>query len=957
MEARAKAFVGRTGELGKLEHALAAAQAGNGATFLVAGEAGIGKTRLASELARRARDAGFESLLGRSIDLVGAELPYQPLVEALRPLGERRQVNGQAAGSQLQVFEETLALLTDHAVTTPVLLLLEDLHWADSSTLDLVVFLAHNLADRPVLLLATYRTGELSSAERMRRLADGVRRSGSGLVLELGPLEHEELTALLVTHAGASTPAALTDAIVARSEGNPFFAEELLAAGGDRPGELPRRLRDLLLQHVARLDPPTQSLLRLASAAGRDVGYRLLHAVTALPECDVRDSLRQAAEHEVLVPDQATGTFRFRHALLAEAIYTTVLPGEREELHARLADELSRTSAASPAELAPHWAAAGRSAEALAASVAAARQAEAIFGLAEAVAHLERALALWFTVPDAAGLAGLDLAELCSWAAELASQTGASPRAVELARRAIELVGENETPRAALLHVRLGMYTYATGNNEAGLAAVERAVELVPAEPPSPERAQALAALGTGLNMAWRYDESLAICEEALALARAVGARPAELRALTVLGIDLAYLGRGDEGLARLSQAMQLAGESGDPMALERAYISLTDVLTMLGRPRESAGLAETGLAAIRGYGVDNTVLVANQIEALLAIGDWDEADRVSAVALRAITASYPYMLFIIRADVEIGRGDFDAARAHLEAASATLRKDRGLGLYDAYLAELALWERRWADADEAVDDGLAQARSSEAAQIRVQLCAKGLRVQAELAALARARRDGGALRDRLGRARELLNIARRAAAEASVITPNAEGWHLLARAEYERARDGARPETWADAAATWERLERPPVAAYCRWRQAEALVADGASRTEANVPLRDAHAIAARIGAKSLARELELLAQRARLDLAPPGAGSPDGKRALEEILGLTPRETDVLTLVARGYTNREIAATLVISVKTASVHVSHILRKLGVPNRLEAAAIAHRLAPPQLEQPKFGA
>ncbi len=934
MEARAKAaFVGRTGELSKLEHALEAARAGGGATVLIAGEAGIGKTRLASEVARRARDAGFQTLLGRSIDLVGTELPYLPFAEALRPLGERRQIDGQPAGSRLRAFEETLALLTDHAVATPVLLVLEDLHWADTSTLDLVVFLAHNLLDRPVLLLATYRADEVSSAERMRRLADGVRRSGSGLVLELGPLENEELTALLATHADASVSAALTDVIVARSEGNPFFAEELLAVSGDRNGELPRLLRDLLLERVARLDSATQSLLRVAAAAGRDVGYPLLCALTALPEREVRGSLRQAVEHEVLVPDQAMGTFRFRHALLAEAVYATILPGEREELHARLADELSRIAGASPAELAPHWAAAGRSTEALAASVEAARQAAALFGVAEAVAHLERALALWSTVPDAAGFAGLDLAELCSWAAELASHTGASLRAVEL--------------------VRLGVYSYATGSNDAGLAAFERAVELVPAEPPSPERAQVLSALGTGLQLAWRHEESLAICEQALALARAVGARPAELRALTVLGSDLAYLGRGDEGLALLSQAVQLAGESGDPVALERAYVTLTDVLTMLGRPRESARLAATGLEAVRGYGVDNTVLVANQIEALLAIGDWDEADRVSTGALRAITANYPYMLLIIRADVEIGRGDFDAARAHLQAASATLRKDRGLGLYDAYLAELALWERRLADADEAVGNGLALARLSETAQIRVQLCAKGLRIQAELAALARARRDADALRDRLDHARKLLTIARRAAAEASAITPNAAGWHVLAGAEYERARGNARPEAWADAAATWERLERPYLAAYCRWRQAEALVAAGASRAQASVPLRDAHTIAARIGAKPLAGELELLAQRARLDLAPPDTRPPDGKRALEQILGLTPREADVLTLVARGYTNREIATTLVISVKTAGVHVSHILRKLDAPNRLEAAAIAHRLLPPPDRRP----
>ena len=204
----------------------------------------------------------------------------------------------------------------------------------------------------------------------------------------------------------------------------------------------------------------------------------------------MRESLRQAVEHGVLVADQATGSFRFRHALLAEAIYATILPGEREELHARLADELARSGAASPAELAPHWAAAGRSTEALAASVEAARQAEAVFGLAEALAHLERALALWPAVPDAAELAGLDLAELCAWAAELASQVGAAPRAVELARRAIELVGESDPLRAALLARAASASTcYESGSDDAALAALERAVELVPAEPPSPERA------------------------------------------------------------------------------------------------------------------------------------------------------------------------------------------------------------------------------------------------------------------------------------------------------------------------------------------------------------------------------------------------------------------------------------------------------------------------------------
>jgi DNA-binding CsgD family transcriptional regulator/tetratricopeptide (TPR) repeat protein len=934
MEARP--FVGRASELEELERVLEAARAGRGSTVLVAGEAGIGKTRLAGEVAGRARAAGFEVLVGRSIDLVGAELPYQPFAEALRPLGELRV----EARSQLRLFEETLALVTDRAAGAPVLLVLEDLHWADESTLDLVVFLAHNLDDRPVLLLATYRADERASAERVRRLAAGVRRSGAALVLELGPLGSDELTALL------DAPAALTRAIVARAEGNPFFAEELLAAGG-ASGELPRGLRDVLLQRLAGLDRPAQALLRLAAAAGRDVSYPLLLALAERPEPEVRESLRLAVEHGVLVADQAAGSFRFRHALLAEAIYATILPGEREDLHERLAEELVRTDAAAPAELAPHWAAAGRSAEALAASVRAAREAEAAFGPPEAHAHLERALSLWASVPGAVELVGLDLAELSAWTAEVAARTGAAPRAVELVERAIELEGESDPRRAAILHERLGHHLHWSGRADRALEAYERAVELVPAQPPSPERAQALTSLASVLSLAWRYGESLPICTQALALARAVGADGVELDALTTLGTDLVYVGRSDEGLGALRQALELAESREDPVGLERVYVALTDALMTLGRPRESARVAESALDAVHRYGGDHTTLVANLVEPLVAAGEWDEADRVSAAAVRAITANYPHMRLIARGDLETGRGDFDAARRHVEAARATLHADRDVATYDAFIAELDLWERRWTDADAAVRDGVARTASSDMAQIRVWLCAKGLRAQAELAALARARRDADALADHLSRAGGLIAKARQAGEEASAVTPNAGGWRALAEAEHARAQGDARPELWAGAAGAWDRLERPPLAAYCRWRQAEAHVAAGASRADASAPLREAHAVAARIGARPLLLELERLAERARLDPRPLESASPEAENGLVEELGLTRREAEVLALVARGLTNREIAAALVISVKTAGVHVSHILRKLDAPNRLEAAAIAHRVAP----------
>ena len=277
----------------------------------------------------------------------------------------------------------------------------------------------------------------------------------------------------------------------------------------------------------------------------------------------------------------------------------------------------------------------------------------------------------------------------------------------------------------------------------------------------------------------------------------------------------------------------------------------------------------------------------------------------------------------------------------------ATVQDDkRGLADFDITRAELALWERRWDDAEHAIGEGLRRLPAQEAALLRVQLCVQGLRAQAELAALARARRDSHALSARLERALQLLTAAREAAIEAAAVTPTAAAWRAVAEAEHDRVRAHPNPRSWEEAAAAWEALQRPPIVAYCQWRQAEALVAAGASAADAALPARAAHGTAQRLGARPLQDEIERLAERARLDLAPPSRPTDQGS-GLGELLGLTPREAEVLGLVARGYTNRQIAATLVISVKTASVHVSHILAKLDARNRVEAAAIAHRLAP----------
>ena len=623
-------FVGRELEFAGVVQRLDLAGTGHGATVLVTGDAGIGKTRLAEEVASAAGAQGFEVLLGRSIDLVGMELPFQPFVDALRPLGN--PFRGRVQGSQLHVFESALALLSERAAIIPLLVVLEDLHWADVSTLDLVVFLAHNIVDVPMVLVATCRTTDPSPTERVARLTDGVRRCGAAVVVDLAPLADAELRALLDAHTDGSAPPAALDAIVARAAGNPFFAEELLAAVRDR-GSLPRGVNDLLLRRLAPLDRSTRDVLRLVATAGGEVRYPLLRSLAGLPDGDLHESLRGAVDHGVLVADGRS--FRFRHPLLAEAVYATVLPGERERLHARVAEELERAGTAGSAELASHWAAAGRHAEALVASVEAGRRAEAVFALAEARAHVERALELWDLVPNAADLVPVDRGGLCAWAAEIASSTGAGPRAVELAERAIvEVAGDPH--RVAHLYGRLGRYLHESGRTDAALAADQQMVALVPSYPPSAERAEALVVLGQGLLLCWQFERSRATCEEALAMARAVGAPGIEVRALDVLGGDLAYLGRAEEGLSALREARGLAEAMQRPHDVFVAYVSLTDALMMLGRLNESAQLGRRGLEVVRRYGIDATVLIANLIEALIASGEWDDADRLSAAAVRA---------------------------------------------------------------------------------------------------------------------------------------------------------------------------------------------------------------------------------------------------------------------------------------------------------------------------------
>src|SRR6266704_2298616 len=405
-------FVGRAAETAELRAALERAAAGRPATVVVAGEAGVGKTRLVQELVGQARAMGAVTLSGGCLDVGEGTLAYAPLAEALRSLAELLDPDE---------LERVLGGLHRLAERRPVLLVVEDLHWADRSTRDLLAFLVRNLR-AGVAVVATYRSDELNRRHPLRPFLAELDRSGRAERLELARFGRRELGELLEGILGEAAPPPLVGEILARSEGNPFFAEELLAAhvGGVR---LPSVLRDLVLARVEALSDAAQQVLQVAAVAGSRVDHELLAAVAEVPAEQLVWLLREAVAHHILLAEERTGAYLFRHALVQEAIYDDLLPVQRGPLHAAYARALERRmsqrdgaaatgAAAELGQLAHHWYAAHELEAALLASVRAGQAAETASASAEALEQYERALELWDHVPQAATRSPLDRSAL-----------------------------------------------------------------------------------------------------------------------------------------------------------------------------------------------------------------------------------------------------------------------------------------------------------------------------------------------------------------------------------------------------------------------------------------------------------------------------------------------------------------------------------------------------------------
>jgi DNA-binding NarL/FixJ family response regulator len=883
-------------------------------------------------------------------------LASRPALGRLLPDGgDGRITDGDRSGlARQQMFGGVLGLLAELSAANPVLLVLEDLHWADASTRDLVTFLSRMLHRERVALIGTYRSDDLHRRHPLRPVVAELQRLPSVISVDLGPLGPAAMAEHLTGVAAGQLDAKELNDIVARAEGNAYYAEELLAAA-DR--SLPAGLAALLLNRVEQLSDAAQRVLRTAAVAGRKADDELVRAASGLGAAEYEDAVREAVAHQLLIPDGAEG-YAFRHALLREAIYADLLPGERTRLHAAMSTLLSEEHRlavpGTAAELAQHCLASHDIQGAFAASVRAGEEAEHLGAPAEAHRHFDQALALWDRVAEPEKTAGLSRGKLGLESASMAAASGDVERAVHLLRRLRQLVAQADPPPGGGLATRIGerlaYYLMALDNPKDEAEAIEIAratVEETPADPPTWHYARAVSTYAYTLLVESDSSEAREWAGRAVTAARAADAPWVEADALATLGFISNREGRNDEAIELLTAAHKQAREAKMLGVELRAAYTLGRAYLEQGELARGAAVAHEGVlrASHNGlnrapYGLDVQHL---HFQCHFGDGQWDHAQEIADGFPSRVTTPGEAQLSAMALFIDVARGNpaVDERSAWLEpffpAQGFEVFIARGL------LAEHALWQGDTARAlseVEAAIDVIGDPDYGYGPSV-IRPAAVAVSARAERAVQARAAGDDAAVAVEVTEGLRSLQIAREGAAFVKrpkfVLGPEGRGWLARAEAEYNRAIGRNEPQAWQAVIDEFGPSYVYEIARN-RWRLAEAL-AEAGDRDEAAEQWRLAALTAGQLGARPLQRALDDLARRARI-----GGTVGHDNQAGPVLAGLTSREREVLRLIAAGRSNREIAAVLFIAPKTASVHVSNILGKLGAGSRTEAAAIAHR-------------
>jgi DNA-binding CsgD family transcriptional regulator/tetratricopeptide (TPR) repeat protein len=988
-------FVGREAELSSLRVSLQ----GSARLLLVVGDAGIGKTRFVAEGLRDADAERRLSVWGACLPLA-ERLPLLPIAEALDALSRQEggvlleralarapeyvrmeagrlvprllPSNAGTAGpmgewERDRLFSGLVDLLVEVAGQVGLVLVVEDVHWADAATLDFLTFLTRAGRAASVPVVATCRGDEVRVDPQVTAWLAHVRGGGQATEIRLGPLSRAEVAEQVAGLMGRPA-AGVADEVFARGEGNPFFTEQLVAAvlAGSADDALgagsgfPAQLAEMLAARAAGCGDAGRAVLAALAVARRPLTEEQLRGVAELDVARIRIGLRELADAR-LIGETFIGGYRARHALLAEAIAAGLLAGERMVLHARIAEALEAAGEpALAAEVAGHWAGAGCDAEELRARVNAAEAAERVFGYAEAAKHWQRAIELRHTLSSTSREdAGADLPGWYLRAVDDLLVAGDSEQAGVLADEVYRLYGNHPDPAtAAVIHERAGRIR-ALGvtllgrpdSSDDGLALIKQALRLFEQAPPSVDQAEA-----------WYYyamlfgetqpDVFISAAERALDIAETVGATSLTSRTLSLLTLSSFNEGRIQDGFRLVHRAGALATLSGDADAALSVAVFEGSALQSVGRFQDAAAAGMQALETARQAGLQayykTSIVAGNAADALLCRGRTAEAGALIDPLTGGPPDSEHRFAHGIRAEIDLLRGDLQAASRRWHSIEAL--GDAGL-MENAReqiqrMTELALWAGCPDEALELVHRGLDLAtKAPYLTKFCGRLLSSGMRACADMAE--RARASGGmSAAAGLAAADELADWVEHTGDEALTNHPFVAATpaeRATWNAERTRVVNSSDPDAWSAAATAWQNLGCPHQAGYAWWRQAEAQLYAGQSRgaaeaLQAGVEAADENA--------PLLSQIRRLALRARVPLSARPEATPESQEQAKTLdsHGLTSRELGVLRLLATGRTNAQIGAELFISPKTASVHVTNILRKLGVTTRVQAAAVAER-------------